>query len=123
MKRTKAYVAVLASIGAGGGIDDAIAELPTDFVSEMIFETQTTATHFVLMCSPFDAEIGRTVKWIDTCNEIGRMAIDQAVAAKLIAPVAGLAFGQASAFLRDAEPGARVGATLKREFELLVPTI
>jgi hypothetical protein len=100
-----------------------VAAPPDNAPREIIFETRATDTHLEMTCKAFDAEVARDTKWIDSCNRVGRMAIDQAVESGLIAPVEDPAFGQSSVFTKSLPPDLSATTTLSRKFPLIVPTL
>jgi hypothetical protein len=100
-----------------------VAAPPEDAPREIIFETRATDTHLEMRCKAFDAEVARDTTWIDSCNRVGRRAIDQAVESGSIAPVDGPAFGQSSVFTKSLPPDLSATTILSRKFPLIVPTL
>ena len=69
--------------------------------SQVFFSSKQDKSKFTIECSPRSKAIANNPSWVDACNALGRVAIDEAVRQRLIAPVAGPAFGMASEFMKQ----------------------
>jgi hypothetical protein len=81
------------------------------------FSTKRDERTFTIACRP---KTETTSDWVERCNQLGRAAIDAAVAEGLIAPVDGAAFGKAAQLVQATPANAHAEAlSLSRDFPIV----
>ena len=96
---------------------------PSALESQVEFSSSQSTEQFTIKCRPRTKAIGKTGSWVDTCNQLGKLAIERAVAKNLIAPVQGEAFGMASKFMAQAPDNVAISKkTMSRDFPLIKAT-
>ena len=99
-------------------------DVPAALASQVQFSATQHAGVFTIKCSRRSMASAPTTSWTAECNKLGRAAIDQAVGKKLIAPVKGVAFGEASEFPGDYSPDPHISnIVLSRDFPLIANPI
>lgn len=92
-------------------------KIGTDLVE---FSTSVSDTVLNIECKPRSKEIASADEWVDQCNELGRAVLDEAAASGKIEPVAGLAFGMASEFIKQLPASASISErTMARDIALV----
>ena len=107
-------------IGFTGCASTQSAESNLAAADPVYFSTSQAHGNFTIACRPRTEEIGKTAAWVDTCNDLGREALDKAAKDGLITPVNGPAFGMSSEFIKSMPADAPVSSkAMSRDIPLI----
>lgn len=113
-------VVVLGGVAAGGCASTGPAPDPSVAVDAVHFSAISARGKFTITCRPQTDAIGRSPAWVDSCEELGRRALEDAVRNGLIAPVEDPAFGVASEVMRSMRADAPVSSkVISRDVPLI----